>query len=78
MILNVWLAILPKFFLFEGSVSTESPGVEAHVMWMRDWPIPWHLESLIYLDLFAGMFLQTRLGLRYIPSFIYSRFDEAD
>ena len=80
----VWLGILPMFFLFEGSLSTESPAGEAHAMWMRDRPMPWQggwsrpLESLVYLDLFAGMFLQARSGLRYIYSFIYSRFDEAD
>ena len=35
---------------------------------MRDWPIPWHLESLVYLDLFASMSLQARSGLRYLDS----------
>ena len=48
------------------------------VFWMRDWPIPWHLESLVYRELFASMSLQARSGLRYIHSFIYSRFGEPD
>ena len=77
-ILGLWLGTLPKLFLFDGSVSTEGPALDAHAMWMRDWPIPWHLESLVYLDLFASMSLQARSGLRYLDSFIYSRFGEAD
>ena len=60
------------------SVLTEGPALEAHAMWMRDWPNPWHLESLVYLDLFASMSLQARSGLRYLDSFIYSRVGEAD
>ena len=65
-------------------MSIEDPAEEAHATWMRDWPIPWQggwsgpLESLVCLDLFAGMILQARSGLRYIHSFIYSRFAEAD
>ena len=60
-------------FLFESSVSTKGPG-----FWMRDWPIPWHLESLVYRELFTSMSLHARSGLRYIHSFIYSGFSEAD
>ena len=42
LILGLWLGTLPKLFLFEGSVSREGPAGDAHVMWMRDWLIPWH------------------------------------
>ena len=83
-ILTVWLGTLPKLFLFEGSVSIQGPAGETYTTQMCDWPIPWQggwsgpLESLVCLDLFAGMILQARSGLRYIHSFIYSRFAEAD
>ena len=51
LILTVWLSILSKLFSFQGSVLSEGPALVAQAMRLRDWPIPWHLESLVYLTI---------------------------
>ena len=80
----LWLGTLPRLLLFEGSVLTEDPVREARATWMCDWSIssktvgqgPW--SPWICLEFFSGMFLLTRLDLRYMHNFIYSRVDMAD
>ena len=69
---SVWLGILPRLFLFEGFVLTESPAGGALAMWMRDSPI----SKRSLLIFFGHVFASAERPL--INSFTYSRVDEAD